>query len=141
MKPILIIVISVILLSDISCSKKNGVGSDSILIISAHDVVGRWQIIQYVDSGMDKTSVFTSTIIQFNSDGSLSVSRGNAICSGTWFIQPNSGLDKLNIIVSNDEMPYCFLQRNWVIEDKSMTSLSLSYPHSSNPEGLVLQRS
>src|SRR6266446_431993 len=127
MKQFYFIGVTLVLVSIMSCSKNHGVVSDSVVIISAHDVEGKWKIIQYADSGIDKTDAFASINIQLNSGGSLSVNRNDTIFSGSWVIQPNVGLDKLSIVVSTLEMPYGILQNDWFVEKKSTTTLSLFY--------------
>jgi len=124
----------------ISCSKNRGVVNDSVVIISAHDVEGKWSIVQYSDSGLDQTNAFALVNIQFNSSGDLSVNRNDTIFDGSWEIQPNIGLDKINIIVSTEKMPYGNLQKTWYVDKKSTTTLSLFYPHGSFTETLALQR-
>src|SRR5205814_1953983 len=105
----------------------------------AHDVEGKWMIIQYGDSGIDQTSAFDSINIQFNSTGELSVNRNDTIFGGSWVILPNIGLDKINIAISTEKLPYGILQKTWYVEKKSTTTLSLFYPRGSFTETLELQ--
>jgi hypothetical protein len=140
MKQFYFVVISISLFSIMSCSKNHGVVSDSVVIISAHDVEGRWKIIQYGDSGIDNTDAFASVNIQFNSTGGLSVNKNDTVFGGSWIIQPDIGLDKLNISVSTEQLPYDILEKDWYIEKKSTTTLSLFYPRGNTPETLELQR-
>ena len=108
----------------LSCSKKNHLIGSSVVILTSHDIVGKWQILQYGDSGIDKTSEFASINIQFNLDASLTVNRNDTIFSGSWSIAPGDGLDKLDIIVSTSAIPYNILQENWFVSGKTTTTLT-----------------
>ena len=108
----------------LSCSKKGHLVGNSVVILTAHDIVGKWDIIQYGDSGIDKTNQFASINIQFNLDESLSIERNDTIFNGNWSIDPGDGLDKLDILVSTSVIPYKILQENWYVSGKSTTTLT-----------------
>src|ERR1051326_7427346 len=100
MKQYYFILVSIAIFTIISCSKNSGIGSNSVVTVSAHDVEGKWQIVEYSDSGIDKAAAFSSVVIQFNSSGSLTVNRSDTVVDGSWAIQSDVGLDKLKIAVS-----------------------------------------
>ena len=124
----------------LSCSKKNNLIGNNVVILTSHDIVGQWKILQYGDSGIDKTDVFAAINIQFNSDESLIVNRSDTILNGNWSIEPGDGLDKLDIIVSTSAVPYKILQENWYVSEKTTTTLLFYHFNGSAKKTIELGR-
>ena len=141
MKRLHFIILSLSFFSIFSCSKNNGVVTESMVVTTAHNVEGRWKILQYDDGGEDKTNSFASLNVQFNSNGSLTVSRNDTTFGGTWNIQTNPGLDKLDILISTGTNPYGILEKSWYIQSKTNNSLSLFHTVNNHIEILELRRS
>src|SRR5689334_1272928 len=88
-----------------SCSKNHEVMQSEETLIS-NDLLGKWQIIQYTDSGIDKTSALAFLDVQFNSSGQFLIFNNDSVINGNWTIVPNIGLDELRITVSLTNQPY-----------------------------------
>jgi len=140
MKHFYLFVFSIFLFVMFSCSKKDNLVGNSVVILTAHDIVGQWEILQYGDSGIDKTNVFASINIQFNTDESLTVNRSDTIFSGGWAIEPSDGLDKLDIVVSTSAIPYTILQGNWYVSGKTTTTLTIYHFYGSAKKTIELGR-
>lgn len=113
---------------------------NSVVILTPHDIVGQWEILQYGDSGIDKTNEFASINIQFNIDQSLTVNRNDTLIAGNWVINPNDGLDKLNITISSTAIPYRILQEIWYVSGKSNTKLAFYHLNGSAKKTIELGR-
>lgn len=140
MKYFFLPVFFIFLFGIISCLKKDNLIGHSVVILTPHDIVGQWEILQYGDSGIDKTNEFASINIQFNTDESLTVTRNDTSYSGNWSIKPNDGLDKLGILVSTSAIPYKILQENWFVSGKSTNSLTFFHLNGSARKTIELGR-
>ena len=123
----------------ISCSKNHEVTfSDSVLL--TNDLVGKWQVTQFIDSGIDKTDDFSLVNIQLNSTGDLLLFYNDSTISGTWMIVPDIGLDQVKFSLSTMRLPYSNLQASWYVFDKTPSTLSLSNTSPSRSRLIQLQR-
>jgi len=112
--------------------------TDEILI--TNDLVGKWQVTQYTDSGIDKTDMLSYLDLQFNSTGEFLIFNNDSIINGDWTIVPDIGLDLLRITVSLPNQPYAQFQGSWYAYDKTTGSIKLSNSSPSRSEVISLQR-
>jgi hypothetical protein len=139
MKNSYLLLLSIIVAGIISCSRNNEVTfSDSVLL--TNDLVGKWQVTQFIDSGIDKTDELSSVNLQLNSTGELLLFYNDSTISGTWLIVPDIGLDQVKLSLSVMKLPYSNLQASWYVYDKTASSLSLSNNSPSRSRLIQLQR-
>jgi len=97
-------------------------------------------ITNYSDSGIDKTDLLTAVSIQFNSTGDFLVFKNDSVVSGNWNIEDQIGLDKLNIIVHSQQMPYSTFGATWYAYDHTTNTIRLSNASLTVSETIQLQR-
>ena len=123
----------------ISCSDKHEVTASQEILIP-NELIGKWDIIQYTDSGIDKTAVMTGIELQFNASGSLSAFASDSLVDGVWNIISDIGLDKVSMQLNSYSHPYDILSASWFVFSKSNGALSLSHTSPVRSQILVMER-
>lgn len=81
------------LLGLVSCEKEDSSILTQIPEISAAVSTGTWRITYYLDSGTDKTNLFSGYAFTFNSNGTLSALKAAETVTGTWSVSNSSDDD------------------------------------------------
>ncbi len=124
----------------IRCSKNDHLIGSNATIVTTNDVLGKWQITEYSDSGVVKTDDVSGISIQFNSDGAFSIFKEDSLFTGNWELQPVAGLDHLEISVSTQQYPYGIFDDDWLVVEKSTSTLNLANTSIIRKKFLNLQR-
>lgn len=122
-----------------SCSKNREVTfTDEILLTT--DLVGKWAIVTYKDSGIDKLAEVSSLNFQFNSSGEFLIFNNDSVVNGAWTIEPQIGLDLLNLTISDVKKLYIQFQASWLVYDQTTSTISLSNSSPSKSQVIQLKR-
>ena len=119
-----ILIVSIAL--SLSCGKRDHTVLNNQVILISNDVIGKWSISSFTDSGIDKTNQVSMLTLQFNSDGAFLILSADSIISGGWLILPDISIDQLQMTVSSSKLPYSIFDRHWYAIEKTNTSLGLS---------------
>ncbi len=129
MRTILISLLLVTLLGFVSCEKEDSSILTQIPEVSAAASTGTWRITYYLDSGTEKTNLFSGYTLTFNSNGTLSVVKEAENVSGTWSVSNSSDDDSssdldFNILFTT---PAAFedLSDDWDIIEATNTKIKL----------------
>src|SRR5262245_26386866 len=125
MRIIFIVMLTISGAGIISCSKTHEVMQTDEILVS-NDLIGKWQVTQFSDSGIDKTAMLSYLNLQFNSTGEFLIFNNDSTIDGDWTIVPDIGLDLLRITVSLPTQPYAQFQGSWYAYDKTTSSIKLS---------------
>jgi hypothetical protein len=101
MRTILVSIILASLLGFSSCKKDDNSTLSTITEVSSAVSSGTWRITYFMDSGTNKTNLFTGYAFTFNSNGSISAVNGLTIINGTWSVTNSSDDDNTNDIDFN----------------------------------------
>jgi hypothetical protein len=122
-----------------SCSNTHEVGQ-SVEILIPNEVIGKWEVTQFSDSGIDKTTLMSALILQFNSSGSMSVFASDSVVDGNWSIIEDIGLDKVSMNLYSVSVPYTTLTGTWFVFSKDYPSLSLRHSAPGREQILIIRR-
>ena len=122
-----------------SCAKNHEIMLTDEIIVS-NDLIGKWEVILYTDSGIDKTAQLSALNLQFNSTGELLIFNHDSVVNGSWIIDPQIGLDLLKVTVSDAQLPYTRFQAWWYAYDKTTSTISLSNSLPSKSQVIELKR-
>lgn len=94
---------------------------------------GKWKVTKFMEDGRDQTGHFNGYVFQFNTDGSVTASKGSSVVKGTW----STGADnsKSKFVMNFQSSPFDELSEDWVI--KSGTANSMQMEHVSGGDGSV----
>jgi len=123
--------ISLLLISSLgflSCSNDNNPVNNS------GNPDGSWRVSLFFDSG-DETSNFSGYTFQFNSNGQLTATNGSTTVNGTW-----SQASGRMIINFGTTSPFDDLNDDWVIEEKTTTSIKLKEDNPAQDDKLQFTR-
>ena len=93
-----------------------------------------WQITSFVDSGADETSHYTGYTFTFNSNGTLTATKGSETVNGTWSVTDSNDSDDdsnssddidFNIYFASPAMFNDDLTEDWEIVTRSATKIEL----------------
>lgn len=122
-----------------SCSDKHEVTNSQEILIP-NELIGKWDITQYTDSGIDKTAVMKGIELQFNASGSMSAFASDSLVDGAWNIISDIGLDKVSMQLNSYSHPYDILSASWFVFSKNNGALSLSHASPVISQILVMER-
>ena len=104
--------------------KDHTIISNNNIVISS-DVLGRWEVVEYIDSGIAKTESLMEVSIQFNSDGAFFVFREDSLWEGNWDLMSVGGLDHLWIEIIPEQKFYELFDDDWLVVTKTTSTLEL----------------
>ncbi|MEO7444159.1 MAG: hypothetical protein ABIT96_03835 [Ferruginibacter sp.] len=107
------LLISIALFTFSSCSKSGDTNPAS------NDLAGSWRVSLYFDNS-DETSLFSNYVFSFNNNGQVTATNGSGTKTGTW-----STTSTKFIIDFGVQVPFDKLNGNWLIEEKTSTSIKL----------------
>lgn len=84
---------------------------------------GSWKITNYMDSGNNETSDFTSYTFQFKSNGNVSATSGSGTMNGTWSTTNDDSQNKLVINFSSGTLEE--ISDDWHIIENSSNLIRL----------------
>jgi hypothetical protein len=122
-----------------SCSRTHEVYTSEQVII-ANDLIGKWAITEFADSGIDKTADVSVMTLQFNSTGEFLIFNNDSLFDGSWELIPEVGLDKLRLSVKAMHTPYSLFDITWYVFDKTTSSIHLSSVTLSHERAMTLRR-
>src|SRR5437868_2624645 len=93
-------------LSGLSCEKKDHTVTNNQVILISNDVIGKWSIYSFVDSGVDKSALVSSLTLQFNSTGELLIFNNDTTIYGNWQIFSQDAWDELKVTITSMQLPY-----------------------------------
>src|ERR1700750_3118209 len=125
-----------------SCSKSNMTSTPEVATVpqnenaSLSDILkaGPWVIDYYVDEE-DKSADFTGYVFTFNSDGGLTLKKGNESYTGQWQALKEDGVTKLCININTINIVQK-LNDKWQLKDLNSTKLEMRNDDSKHNEFL-----
>jgi len=133
------LLLSILVAGTFSCSKNREIKFTDEIVLS-NDLIGKWSIVSFTDSGIDKTAQLSSLSLQFNSSGDFHIFNNDSIVDGDWTILPQIGLDLLKVTVSNSKTPYMEFQASWYVYNQTTSTINLSNSSPSRSQVLQLKR-
>ena len=120
----------------IACSKDNG-EENSQSTISSSDVLGKWSVSYFEDSGTVITSTFNDYTLEFTGDQVLTITKEEFKLAASWVLEPVQGDGKselyLNIPVKED--PLNALREDWDV--RLVNGNTLEMTHKSDEDGSI----
>jgi len=107
-----------------SCKKDDNSASAQATALNAAVVQGKWQVTYFADNGVDETIHFTGYQFQFNSNNTVTATKGGVTVNGSWA----SGTDNSTVkFILNFTSPVEFLDLNddWHVIQQSSIKITL----------------
>ena len=107
-----------------SCKKDDNSASAQATALNAAVVQGKWKVTFFTDNGIDETIHFIGYEFQFNSNGTVTATKGGITVSGSWI----SGTDDSAVkLILNFSTPDVFLDLNddWHVVQQTNTKITL----------------
>ena len=114
--------IATLMLVAVSCSKNNGISSNTAQVAAA----GTWRVTLLTDSGNDETSDFSGYSFTFVVVGTVNAIKNGVTKNGTWSVSSSS--NKFNIDLgpkNNGNLPLGELTDDWKILSSGATEIRL----------------
>ncbi|MBP6334523.1 MAG: hypothetical protein KA444_03550 [Bacteroidia bacterium] len=92
---------------------------------------GQWKITYFNDSGNDETAHFTGYSFQFNSNGTVTATKGSTIVNGTWSDGNDNSTPKL-VLNFGTTVKFDELNEDWHITQQSSTMIKLEHVSGGN---------
>jgi len=127
-------------LSGLSCEKKDHTVTNNQVVLISNDVIGKWSIYSFVDSGVDKSASVSALTLQFNSTGEFLIINNDTTIYGNWQIFSQDAWDELKVTIPSMQMPYSIFNNNWLVGEKTNVALTLYDVTINSPATLYLQR-
>jgi hypothetical protein len=102
-------------------------------IASSYINKGKWKVTRFAEDGKDETGTFREYIFQFNTDGTVTATKGNTSVKGTW--SAGSDDSKSKMYINFGPSPLNELNEDWVI--KNATAKTMQLEHTSGGDGGV----
>jgi len=131
----LFLLLSVITLIGSSCQKDDVTSGD----IQANATSGNWRVSLFKDSGNDETGDFNGYSFTFNSNGTVTATKGATTKTGSWWTSSN----KFNIDLGpkdNTNKPLGELTDDWKILSSSSSEIRLADDNTSASEFLTFSK-
>lgn len=122
-----------------ACSRSHEVTS-SLEIVVPNEFIGKWNITEFTDSGINKSSDLDGITLQFNAGWTLSAITSDSLVDGTWNIISDIGLDKVSMQFHTASRPYDLLTGTWFVYSQGTATISLSHSFSSHIQTLQITR-
>jgi hypothetical protein len=107
-----------------SCKKDDNSASVQATALNSIAVQGKWQVTFFSDNSVDKTIHFTGYQFQFNSNNTITATKGAVAVNGSWA----SGTDDSTVkFILSFSTPVEFLDLNddWHVIQQSSTKITL----------------
>jgi hypothetical protein len=91
---------------------------------------GKWQVTKFVDDEKDETDHFNGYVFQFNSDGTVTATRGSNVIKGKWSTTSDGSKTKLNLDFGASAFEE--LNSDWIIKSGSTSSIQLEHVSGGN---------
>ncbi len=92
---------------------------------------GTWKITYFVDSGTDETGNFSGYAFQFNSNGTVSATRGGTTVNGTWSDGNDNSRSKL-VLNFGSTPEFDELNEDWDVTMQNSTVIKLQHVSGGN---------
>ena len=125
-----------------SCSRS---GDDTVSTTTTAQTqavsTGTWRVTLFTDSGKDETSDFSGYSFQFNSNGSLTATKGNTTKTGTWSIGSSSNKFNIDLGAKTDSnKPLGELTDDWRIVSITGSEIKLADDNAASGEALTFSK-
>lgn len=114
----------IVMIAFSSCKKDDNSASAQVAALNATAVQGKWRVTYFADNGVDETIHFTGYEFQFNSNNTITATKGGITVNGSW----TSGNDDSTIkFILSFSTPADFLDLNddWHVTQQSSTKITL----------------
>ena len=113
-----------LLSSNSGCKKEDNSTSNQAAALTQTAQTGKWKVTYYNDNGNDETSTYTGYEFQFNTGGTITVTKAGTTINGTWKTGNDDSQVKfyLNFGTVN---PFQELNDDWHLIQQSSTIIKL----------------
>lgn len=117
-------------------STKSGTGGSSVNT----PVPGTWKVTFYYDKTKDETSDYAGYSFVFNTNGTMSATKGTATTNGTWKEYTANGVQRFAITLGTTTKPLADLNDDWQLVSKTATEIKLKDNNPAKNEQLVFSK-
>jgi hypothetical protein len=114
----------IVMIAFSSCKKDDNSNSAQSAALNATAVQGKWRVSYFVDNGVDETIHFTGYEFQFNSNGTVTATKGGSTINGTWTSGTDDSTVKL-ILGFSTPADFLDLSDDWHLIQQSSTKITL----------------
>ncbi|MDF2435644.1 MAG: hypothetical protein K0Q95_20 [Bacteroidota bacterium] len=86
---------------------------------------GKWKVSSFKEDDKDETGHFDGYVFVFNTDNTVTATKGNSTVKGTWSTGTDNSKTKMNINFSS--APLDELSEDWIIVNGSKSSIELKH--------------
>lgn len=94
---------------------------------------GKWKVTRFEEDGKNETDHFSGYVFSFNTDGSVTATKGSNTVKGTW--STGSDDSKSKFVINFPSAPFSELNEDWIIKSGSAGSIQLQ--HTSGGDGTI----
>lgn len=92
---------------------------------------GSWKVSKFEEDGKDETNHYNGYVFKFNTDGTVTVTKGTEVAKGSWVVQTTD--DKRTWMKLNfNAAPFNELNEDWMIKSGGANAIQLEHTSGGN---------
>jgi hypothetical protein len=114
----------IVMIAFSSCKKDGNSTSAQVAALNTTAVQGKWRVTYFADNGIDETIHFIGYEFQFNSNNTVTATKGGITVSGTWASGNDDSAIKF-ILSFSSPVEFLDLNNDWHVTQQSSTKITL----------------